>query len=212
MSAPRAISGLDFGSAPNHPAELWWPNAKGVCMARKQIKRTARRGPTKGEEKVGSDARAARKIGGKGDFGVSPRDVPGEVIEGAEQAPGIRGGTRVTRGGATGTRTTGVGARSGRPGSGSGGDLDTDIIGVGTDGSGIAARPPRGVTAGPSSTTGSSDEFASGPPARGSQPTRGRKPKGGDFVSRDTSAEIHESDEDANRMTSRGPSAQGRRR
>ena len=59
------------------------------------------------------------------------------------------------RSGSEGTRDIGVGWQVGTPGSGSGGDVDTDVIGVGTDG-GLAANPPERTN--PSSTSGNTTE------------------------------------------------------
>jgi hypothetical protein len=84
-----------------------------------------------------------------------------------------------------GDRTHGVGSQPAGPGSGSGGDLDPDVIGVGS-GSGIAQNPPEEPSRA-ESTTGGSEQFASGPPARGKNTLRrgshGAAPRvRGDFV------------------------------
>jgi len=113
--------------------------------------------------KVGSDPAAARALGGRGDFGLPPDSPPADERV-KERATG---GAPLSSSHNTTDRTVGVGAKEGGgPGAGSGGDLDPDYIGVGTGG-GIAARPTRGVTEGPASSGGGSDEFASGGPARG---------------------------------------------
>ena len=72
------------------------------------------------------------------------------------------------RSGSTGTRTTGVGSAGTTPGSGSGGEVDTDLIGLDGSGGGVSSDGTIGRTKGPDITTGrGSDAFASGPPARG---------------------------------------------
>jgi hypothetical protein len=71
-------------------------------------------------------------------------------------------------------RDAGVGARDSGPGSGSGGDIDPDIVGVGFDATGLAAAGPDDPNSlGEAESDGTSNEFASGPPARGTrQPER----------------------------------------
>ena len=81
---------------------------------------------------------------------------------GASEDPGTHGRSQ-----GPGQRVSGVGGRAAGPGSSSGGDIDPDIVGVGTGGSGLAQSAPGAVTTGPASSTGGSEEFASGPPARG---------------------------------------------
>ncbi len=65
-----------------------------------------------------------------------------------------------------GVRTSGAGGVDSGVGSSSGGDLDTDFIGVGTGGSGISQSGPDD-SMGADETDGSSDQFASGPRAQG---------------------------------------------
>ncbi|HET6250120.1 MAG TPA: hypothetical protein VFE47_20685 [Tepidisphaeraceae bacterium] len=87
--------------------------------------------------RVGSDLEAAKRTGGKLDFGIpasAAKVDPGGRAKGPEQ------GTGPMRGGTGGTRTTGVGAPGGTDGAGSGGDIDTDIIGL--DGRGGLAGDP----------------------------------------------------------------------
>jgi hypothetical protein len=110
---------------------------KGAIMAKKRVSAPKRQHHT---GKVGDDPQALKKVGGKGDFGIPARDTivrahDGE-IEGrpAGSAPGYSGNK--------GVRTTGVGSLGGPPGQDSGGDLDTDFIGLDGQG-GLAAKPPR---------------------------------------------------------------------
>jgi hypothetical protein len=115
--------------------------------------------------KVGSDRAADREIGGKLDFGIPAKDAIAPLPDGGrEKGPGQ--GTGPMRSGARGVRDSGVGHAPGKPGTGSGGDLDPDIIGLDHRG-GVSASPASGRTKGPDITEGGSDAFASGPPAEG---------------------------------------------
>jgi hypothetical protein len=94
-----------------------------------------------------------------------------------------------------GVRDHGAGGRDTGPGSASGGDIDPDIVGVGTGGSGIAISGVTGRPPGPDDSDGSSDEFASGGHAQGRNQTLtgnkvggSKRVTGGSTVSRDTDA------------------------
>jgi hypothetical protein len=122
--------------------------------------------------KPGSSAEDARKVGGEGDFGASAgQDRPAERDY-------VSRNTKVSDPGASqafdweedGVRDHGAGGRSSGPGSASGGDLDPDIVGVGTGGSGIAVSGNVGRPAGPDDSDGTSDEFAAGGHAEGREP------------------------------------------
>lgn len=68
-----------------------------------------------------------------------------------------------------GTRQAGAGTTGHGPGAGSGGDIDPDIVGVGTGGRTIAANFPdqrERNAEGPDRTGGSANAFASGKPAK----------------------------------------------
>lgn len=121
-------------------------------------------------KKMGRDKAANREVGGKGDFGIpaSQANAP-EPIGGREKGP--EQGTGFQRSGASGARVSGVGHAPGAPGTGSGGDLDPDFIGLDGKG-GVAAAPDERKTDGPDMTDGHSDAFASGPPARGQNQLR----------------------------------------
>lgn len=114
--------------------------------------------------KVGSDRAADREIGGKGDFGIpaAQANAP-QPIGGRDKGP--EQGTGYMRSGASGVRESGVGHAPGRAGTGSGGDLDPDFIGLDGKG-GLSASPASGRTTGPDITDGR-DAFASGGPSRG---------------------------------------------
>ena len=123
--------------------------------------------------KPGSNPADAAKVGGPGDFGAraggartADRDYvsrntkmsdPGAAQPWASEQDGVR--------------DHGAGARASGPGSASGGDIDTDIVGVGTGGSGIATSGVTGRPPGPDDSDGSSDEFAAGGHAEGRNQT-----------------------------------------
>jgi hypothetical protein len=115
--------------------------------------------------KVGSSEKAARRVGGRGDFGAKETDR--NEREYASRAtkrgdPGASPGHSI----GDGTRVSGVGGSSGGVGASSGGDLDTDIIGVGTGGSGLSESGGADRTRGADITEGEADTFASEPPLK----------------------------------------------
>lgn len=117
--------------------------------------------------KVGSDPEAARHVSGKGDFGVPVRE--GRTLErdyaSRNTKASDRGVAQPRSSEFEGNRTHGAGGTASGDGSSSGGDLDPDILGVGTGGSGVAASGPDdrpGIE-----TDGSTRGRASGPPAAG---------------------------------------------
>jgi hypothetical protein len=115
--------------------------------------------------KVGSSRDAAtHQPGGENDFGI-PAGSAAEQISPGGRNKGPEEGVGPMRSGATGTRTTGVGAPPGAPGSGSGGDLDPDVIGLDGQG-GIAKDLGEHKRVGPDMTDGGSEAFASGGPAK----------------------------------------------
>jgi hypothetical protein len=102
--------------------------------------------------------------------------------------PGRPAGNKKTRTGASGRRTVGVGSTEGPDGKGSGGEVDSDYVGL--DGGGVASDGKLRSPAGPDDTDGSSNEFASGPPAKGEH--RGRYAPGqevGDVTQREEGPE-----------------------
>ena len=123
--------------------------------------------------KPGSDPKEARKVGGKGDFGAR---AGGERTADRDY---VSRNTKMSDPGAAQpwdfeqdvVRDHGAGARDSGPGSASGGDIDTDIVGVGTGWSGIATSGVTGRPPGPDDSDGSSDEFASGGHAEGRNQT-----------------------------------------
>jgi hypothetical protein len=123
--------------------------------------------------KPGSDRDAANAIGGKGDFGVPVNrgrtpdlDYVNENTKASDPGASQPGSAEFE-----GVRTHGAGGKASGEGSSSGGDLDTDFIGVGTGGSGISANPSEKYVPGPDDTDGSSAEMAHGAPAAGENQT-----------------------------------------
>lgn len=145
-------------------------------MAGKKDLETTREQATKKDMaswKPGSEATKAKDVGGEGDFGVPvgtgrtrDRDYVSENTRRSDP-----GAAQARSGEEEGTRTTGAGATASGDGSGSGGDLDTDILGVGTGGTGVSIAGPDDVDIGQAASDGSSNEFASGPPAQGRNQT-----------------------------------------
>ena len=130
--------------------------------------------------KPGSSAEDARAVGGKGDFGVSAdqdnrvdRDYTSRNTKASDP-----GAAQPRAGGLGGTRESGAGGSEVGTGASSGGDIDTDIVGVGTGGSGIAQSGVVGRPPGPDDSDGSSREFASGPPAKGEKGPKAGKVEG----------------------------------
>jgi len=109
--------------------------------------------PDHSEHKVGSDRSAAAHFAEGHDFGIPAREA-GKRTDVADEVKYQPAGDhlqdpRPPRSGDQGTRDSGVGGVNSGPGSSSGGDLDTDLIGVGTHGSGISAAGPDNRKTGP---------------------------------------------------------------
>jgi len=139
--------------------------------------------------KVGSDPSAAENFAEKHDFGIPSEDAAPDMTIEDRDYPGRPAGNKRTRSGASGKRTVGVGSTEGPDGKGSGGDVDSDIIGVGSGG-GVSSDGELGKPSGPDDSDGSSNEFASGPPAKGEP--RGRYQPGqqvGDVTQREEGPE-----------------------
>jgi hypothetical protein len=149
--------------------------------------------------KPGSSAEDAQKVGGKGDFGAPEGGLSGRTAE----RDYVSRNTKVSDPGAAnawdfehdGVRDHGAGGRDTGPGSASGGDIDPDILGVGTGGSGVSLSGNVGRPAGPDDSDGSSDEFASGGRGQGRNQTLtgnqvggSKRVTGGSTVVRDTDA------------------------
>jgi hypothetical protein len=127
----------------------------------------AKRRTSGGKGKPGSDANAARKFAdGGGDFGV-PVDEVRDREYASKNTKRADPGSALPHAGLDADRTAGAGGPASGPGSLSGGDLDPDIVGVGTGGSGVAQSGMAGRPPGPDDSDGSSNEMASGGPAKG---------------------------------------------
>jgi hypothetical protein len=147
----------------------------------------ARNGGSKSSSrgKVGSTRKAATKFGGKTDFGVPESRAKTEYARRKGREAQFNPTTshpsdaRQEIGAIQQARVSGVGKSNAGPGGSSSGDIDPDIVGVGS-GQGLAQSgpDPSGVS-GPQWSSGTSDEFASGPPARGENQSRRSKPKQG---------------------------------
>jgi hypothetical protein len=136
-----------------------------------------RKGPSrKPKGKVGSDPTAAKRVGGKGDFGVSENDTINRTYTSGNTRASDRGAAQPHAGENEG-RVAGVGGNDSGRGSSSGGDLDTDIIGVGTGGSGIS-QSGGGQPPGPDDSDGTAREFASGPPTQNKKGPKAGKVEG----------------------------------
>jgi hypothetical protein len=115
--------------------------------------------------KVGSDPGAAKSFAGERDFGARADDVRERSYTSANTKASDRGAAQPHAGeGSGGTRTAGAGGTDAGVGSSSGGDIDTDFVGV-AGSSGLAQAAPRG-TEGADDSDGTSREFASGPPTQ----------------------------------------------
>jgi len=120
--------------------------------------------------KPGSDPDAISQIGGKGDFGVPESDV-NERTYTSENTKASDPGAAHPRSGSQGVRVSGVGGMASGPGASSGGDVDSDLIGVGTGGTTVGTSGQIHEKPGPDDATGTSSDFASGPPAQGKNQT-----------------------------------------
>jgi hypothetical protein len=127
--------------------------------------------------KVGSDPNAAKAVGGQLDFGAREDDVVQRNYTSANTKAADRGAAQPHAGEFAGSgRTAGAGGVASGPGSSSGGDLDTDFVGV-AGGSGLAQAAPRGVP-GPDDSDGTAREFASGPPTQNARGPKAGKVEG----------------------------------
>jgi hypothetical protein len=117
--------------------------------------------------KVGSDASAAKHFADKNDFGIPSQDA-GRFTGAAEEAKYQPEGDhqhdpRQAHSGGDGNRDSGVGGVNAGPGSSSGGDVDTDIVGVGIQGSGLSEGGPDERTQGADMTTAGSGKLDAHP-------------------------------------------------
>jgi hypothetical protein len=129
------------------------------------------------KEKVGSDPKAAAKLGGKGDFGVRESDTRGREYTSANTRASDPGASQPHAGDDEG-RVAGVGGNASGVGSSSGGDVDPDFVGVGTGGGAVSASGPDERAAGPDEATGTARDFASGPPTKNEKGSKAGKVEG----------------------------------
>ena len=116
--------------------------------------------------KPGSESGEAKDVAAPGDFGVPVGSGPSRerdyVNENTRRSdPGV---SQPADWEEIGVRDHGAGAPASGPGSSSAGDLDPDIVGVGTGGTGVAQSAPDD-SPGPDDVTDATDAFASGTPA-----------------------------------------------
>ena len=119
--------------------------------------------------KPGSSVDDAHHIGGKGDFGVPESNRVERAYASRTTLDADHGRAQPWSRETLGRRESGAMSHNNGPGSGSGGDLDTSVLGL--DGSGLAQNidpHPRHTAA---DTDGSRDPAASGKPARGANQT-----------------------------------------
>jgi hypothetical protein len=122
--------------------------------------------------KPGSESAEAKNVGGEGDFGApvgaGPNRERDYVNENTKRSD--PGAAQPLDWEHDGKRDHGVGKPDSGPGSGSGGDLDPDFVGIAGAG-GVAASGEIGRPPGPDDNDGSSREYASGGPAQGRNQT-----------------------------------------
>lgn len=127
---------------------------------------------------VGSDPAAAKHFADKNDFGI-PAANAGRFPGVADEAKNQPAGDNLSDARAPGSETAenrdaGVGGHASGAGSSSGGDLDTDWVGVGSGGSGLAVGGPDAQRDGADMIDDSSDPFAAAAPRqRNINPARG---------------------------------------
>jgi hypothetical protein len=133
-SAPRKSTTRSKGKSAKRSSTT---RRRTVAAKSRSVGKSARR-------KVGASRSAAKKFAGKRDFGVQPNDASAirQASEEAKHRPAgdHREDDRQPRSGVD-SREAGVGMRDAGPGSDSGGDVDSDIIGIG-GGPGLAQSGP----------------------------------------------------------------------
>jgi hypothetical protein len=103
----------------------------------------------------GSSVEDAKAVGGEGDFGVAEANVVERTYTSQNTKRADPGAATARSGddGKDGSRVSGAGGNDSGPGSSSGGDLDTDVVGVG-DGIGFSSSGPTDETPGPDDASG----------------------------------------------------------
>ena len=128
-------------------------------------------------QKVGSDPKAVKKVGGEGDFGVPADDRVGREYVSRETKWNDPGAAHDRLRDGDSARESGVGSYESGTGSGSGGDVDTDVVGVGTDGSGIASSGPDERQDGPDMVVGTQLPIGGEPPRKVEPDSQQRIPR-----------------------------------
>ena len=119
--------------------------------------------------KPGSSTADAKALSGGHDFGVREGDVAGRTYTSANTKAADHGAAQAQDFEHQKRRDHGVGARDSGPGSGSGGDIDTDFVGIG--GVGLSTNIDKQAKPDARDTDGSSDNAASGGHAKGENQT-----------------------------------------
>lgn len=117
----------------------------------------------------GSSAADAKAVGGSGDFGVPESNVVERTYTSRNTKRSDRGVAQPSSS-EDDSRTSGAGGNDSGPGSSSGGDLDTDIIGVGT-GLGVAESGATNQSPGPDDASKTSADLPSRKPAKRKNPS-----------------------------------------
>lgn len=118
--------------------------------------------------KPGSSAEDAAKLSGKGDFGVHENDVAGRSYTSANTKAADHGAAQPNSYEHRRVRESGAGGKDSGPGASSGGDIDTDFVGIG--GVGLATNIDKQAPRDARDTDGSSRNAASGGPSQGQRP------------------------------------------
>jgi hypothetical protein len=136
--------------------------------------------------KVGSDPDAARKFAGKGDFGIHVDDAKRDPAM-PQMDPDVS--ERPAHGAINdtdGLRVHGVGGDpDSGPGASSGGDLDTDLIGLDGSGGGVSQSGAIGNATGPDITEGGTTDPDTVDPCRHRTQVGGQKQIQGDALMHD---------------------------
>lgn len=130
---------------------------------------------------VGSDPKAAAKVGGKGDFGVPETGRERDRAYVSQETKAHDKGGMPGHNSGEGQRVAGVGGNDSGVGSSSGGDVDTDIIGLGQGGSTVSQSGPDDRREGKDMVSGDGPGFGTNE-RRENQPAPTDQPPPGAFV------------------------------
>lgn len=124
---------------------------------------------SKQDLKPGSSSADAAALSGERDFGIHEKDVAERTYTSQNTKAADHGSAQPNSYEHTGNRQSGAGARDSGPGSASGGDIDTDFVGLG--GVGLSSNIDKQAPHDASDTDGSSRNAASGNASTGQRPT-----------------------------------------